>query len=69
MGRIPIKRRFDPDLYKDYVGRLATIKQTSSVETYQTEFESMLQKDTHVGDVTLTSLFIAGLKPTLKHEL
>lgn len=66
---LAVKKRFDPDLYADYVGRLVTLRQSSTVEAYQTEFEAMLQKVSHVGDSTLTSLFIAGLKPALKQEL
>ncbi|KAG6424649.1 hypothetical protein SASPL_115067 [Salvia splendens] len=64
-----VRKRFDPDLYEDYVGRLASLKQTSSVEAYQTAFEATLQKVKHVGEETLTSIFIAGLRPSLKHEL
>ncbi|XP_042035274.1 uncharacterized protein LOC121781613 [Salvia splendens] len=66
---LAVKKRFDPDLYEDYVGRLATLRQTSTLEAYQTEFEGMLQRVTDVGDSTLTSLFVAGLKPALKQEL
>ncbi|KAG6392496.1 hypothetical protein SASPL_146718 [Salvia splendens] len=64
-----IKRRFDPDLYEDYVGRLPTLRQKGSLESYLAEFEPMLRKVTHVGDDTLTSLFVAGLSTPLKHEL
>ncbi|KAG6397659.1 hypothetical protein SASPL_143829 [Salvia splendens] len=53
----------------DYVGRLATLRQTGSLEAYLTEFEPVLRKVSHVGDDTLTSLFITGLANSLKHEL
>ncbi|XP_047965871.1 uncharacterized protein LOC125210353 [Salvia hispanica] len=66
---LAVKQRFDLDLYEDYVGRLATLQQTSTVEAYQTTFESYLQKVSHVGDATLTSLFIAGLNAPIKQEL
>ncbi|KAG6430989.1 hypothetical protein SASPL_109064 [Salvia splendens] len=66
---LDVKRRFDPDLYEDYVGRLATLRQKGSLESYLAEFEPMLRKVTHVGDDTLTSLFVAGLSAPLKHEL
>ncbi|KAG6422036.1 hypothetical protein SASPL_118597 [Salvia splendens] len=66
---LDIKRRFDPDLYEDYVGRLATLRQKGSLESYLAEFEPLLRKVTHVGDDTLTSLFVAGLSAPLKHEL
>ncbi|KAG6423312.1 hypothetical protein SASPL_113705 [Salvia splendens] len=58
-----------PDLYEDYVGRLATLRQKGSLESYLAEFEPLLRKVTHVGDDTLTSLFVAGLSASLKHEL
>ncbi|KAL1556260.1 hypothetical protein AAHA92_11910 [Salvia divinorum] len=63
------KLRFDPDLYEDYVGRLATLRQTGSLDDYLAAFEPVLQKVGKVGDSTLTSLFIAGLSPSLKVEL
>ncbi|XP_042017749.1 uncharacterized protein LOC121765611 [Salvia splendens] len=66
---LAVKQRFDPDLYIDYVGRLADLRQTTTVEAYQTAFESYLQKAPHVGDATLTSLFITGLNSPLKQEL
>ena len=66
---LAVKQRFEPDLYEDHVGRLATLTQTTSVEAYQTAFESSLLKVSSVEDSTLTSLFIAGLKPAIKHEL
>ena len=37
-----IKRRFDADLYEDYVGRLATLRQTGSLDDYMAKFESIL---------------------------
>ncbi|KAL1546909.1 hypothetical protein AAHA92_23444 [Salvia divinorum] len=66
---VAVKQRYDPDLYEDYVGRLATLRQTTTVEDYQTSFEALLQKTSRVGDDTLTSLFIAGLKESIKQEL
>lgn len=64
-----IKRRFDPDLYEDYVGHLAALRQTSSLDEYLDEFVLILGKLSNVGDDTLTSLFIAGLASSLRHEL
>lgn len=64
-----IKRRFDPDLNEDHVGRLAALRQIGSLEDYLAEFEPLLRKVSNVGDSTLTSLFIAGLASSLKHEL
>ncbi|KAG6428509.1 hypothetical protein SASPL_112761 [Salvia splendens] len=66
---LDIKRRFDPDLYEDYVGRLAALQQTGSLDDYLGEFVPILAKVSNVGDDTLTSLFIEGLVPSLKHEL
>ncbi|KAG6408291.1 hypothetical protein SASPL_131296 [Salvia splendens] len=47
---IAAKLRFDPDLYEDYVGRLATLRQSSSLNDYLKAFEPVLQK---VGNATL----------------
>ncbi|KAG6424340.1 hypothetical protein SASPL_114757 [Salvia splendens] len=66
---LDIKRQFDPDLYEDYVGRLATLRQTGSLDAYLEEFEPTLRKVSNVGDDTLTSIYIAGLTPSLKHKL
>ena len=66
---LDVKLRFDPDLYEDYVGKLATLRQTGSLDEYLTAFESVLQKVGKVGDSTLISLFVAGLSPSLKAEL
>lgn len=66
---LAVKYRFDPDLYVDYVGLLATLRQTSTVVAYQSEFEEIMQKAPQVGDETLTSLFIAGLQDPFKQEL
>ncbi|KAG6391199.1 hypothetical protein SASPL_148952 [Salvia splendens] len=51
------------------VTQCPTLRQTGSLEAYLTEFEPVLRKVSHVGDDTLTSLFIAGLSSSLKHEL
>ncbi|XP_042037749.1 uncharacterized protein LOC121783641 [Salvia splendens] len=66
---LAVKYRFDPDLYVDYVGKLATLRQTSTIEAYQTEFEEITQNAPQLGDDTLMSLFIAGLQDSFKHEL
>ena len=66
---LAIKQRFDPDLYVDHVGCLAELRQTSTVEAYQSAFEELMQKTTDVGEPTLISLFIAGLQDPMKHEL
>ena len=66
---LAVKHRFDPDVYVDYVGCLANLHQSSTVEIYQAEFEDLMQKASNVGEETLTSLFIAGLQDSLKLEL
>lgn len=63
---IAVKHRFDPDLYVDHVGCLAELRQTTTVEAYQTEFEDIMQKASNVGEETLISLFIAGLQDPMK---
>ncbi|KAG6401064.1 hypothetical protein SASPL_137909 [Salvia splendens] len=66
---ITAKLRFDLDLYDEYMGRLATLRQSGSLNDYLKAFQPVLQKVGNVGDSTLTSLFIAGLSPSLNAEL
>ena len=64
---LAVKQRFDPDLYDDdYVHRLASLRQTSTVEAYQTSFEALLPHALHVGESMLSYLFIMGLKSPQK---
>ncbi|VFQ69392.1 unnamed protein product [Cuscuta campestris] len=63
------KLRFDPMYYADYFGQLANLRQTGSVMEYQTAFENIMQHVTGASEANLLSLFHAGLKPHLRHEI
>ncbi|VFQ64452.1 unnamed protein product [Cuscuta campestris] len=63
------KLRFDPLHFVDYIGQLAKLRQTTGVMEYQTEFERILQHVTGASEETLISLFHAGLKQHLQHEI
>ncbi|VFQ60849.1 unnamed protein product [Cuscuta campestris] len=63
------KLRFDPMYYADYFGQLANLHQTVSVMDYQTAFENIMQHVTGASEANLLSLFHAGLKPHLRHEI
>ncbi|VFQ91342.1 unnamed protein product [Cuscuta campestris] len=63
------KLRFDALHYVDYFGQLANLRQTGSVMDYQTSFEHVLQHVTGATKENLMSLFHAGLKPHLQHEI
>ncbi|XP_047954027.1 uncharacterized protein LOC125200430, partial [Salvia hispanica] len=66
---IAVKHHFDPDIYIDHLGTLATLRQTGSIEAYQTAFEDTMQRLSNVSDDTLMSLFIAGLRDPIKKDL
>ncbi|VFQ92913.1 unnamed protein product [Cuscuta campestris] len=63
------KLRFDPQHYVDYFGQLANLRQTGTVMDYQTAFEHILTHVTGASEGNLMSLFHAGLKPYLQHEI
>ncbi|VFQ91770.1 unnamed protein product [Cuscuta campestris] len=63
------KLRFDPLSYVDYFAILSKIQQTGSVLEYQQAFEKVLVNVTGVAETNLQSLFHAGLKPHLQHEV
>ncbi|VFQ71455.1 unnamed protein product [Cuscuta campestris] len=63
------KLRFDPLNYVDYFGLLSKVRQTGTVLEYQQAFEKILVNVTGVEESNLQSLFHAGLKTHLQHEL
>ncbi|VFQ97281.1 unnamed protein product [Cuscuta campestris] len=63
------KLRFDPLNYVDYFGFLSKVRQTGSVLEYQQAFEKVLVNVTGVEESNLQSLFHAGLKTHVQHEL
>ncbi|VFR02789.1 unnamed protein product [Cuscuta campestris] len=63
------KLRFDPINYVDFLGVLSKVQQTGSVLAYQEAFEKVLVNVTNVDEAHLQSLFHAGLKPHLQHDV
>ncbi|VFQ75576.1 unnamed protein product [Cuscuta campestris] len=63
------KLRFDPLNYVDYFGLLSKVRQMGSVLDYQQAFEKVLVNVTDVDESNLQSLFYAGLKSHLQHDL
>ncbi|VFR00835.1 unnamed protein product [Cuscuta campestris] len=63
------KLRFDPLHYVDYLGQLARVRQVGGVMDYQAAFERVLTHVTDVPEQHLQSLFHAGLKNHLQHEI
>ncbi|VFQ96020.1 unnamed protein product [Cuscuta campestris] len=63
------KLRFDPLNYVDYLGLLSKVQQSGTVLDYQQAFEKFLVHVTGVDESNLQSLFHAGLKPHLQHEI
>ncbi|VFQ72131.1 unnamed protein product [Cuscuta campestris] len=66
---LKFKLRFDPLHYVDYVGQLARVRQSGGVMEYQAAFEKVLTHVTDVPEPYLQSLFHAGLKNHLQHEI
>ncbi|VFR00856.1 unnamed protein product [Cuscuta campestris] len=60
---------FDPLHYVDYLGQLAWVRQVGGVMEYQAVFEKVLTHVTDVPEQHLQSLFHAGLKNHLQHEI
>ncbi|VFQ66101.1 unnamed protein product [Cuscuta campestris] len=63
------KLRFDPLHYVDYVGQLARVRQVGGVIEYQAAFEKVHTHITDVPEPYLQSLFHAGLKNHIQHEI
>ncbi|VFQ72886.1 unnamed protein product [Cuscuta campestris] len=61
--------RFDPLNYVDFLGVLSKVQQMGSVLAYQEAFEKVLVNVTNVDEAHLQSLFHAGLKPHLQHDV
>ncbi|VFR03127.1 unnamed protein product [Cuscuta campestris] len=63
------KLRFDPMHYVDYLAQLSRVRQIGGVMDYQAAFERILTHVTDVPEPHLQSLFHAGIKSHLQHEI
>nr|GLL21343.1 uncharacterized protein LOC112097934 [Ipomoea trifida] len=64
-----VKLRFDPLYFEDFTGRLSKLQQITTVAAYRAEYEKILNKVTNVPETVLISMFIAGLKSTIRREV
>lgn len=58
--------RFEPSAYEDPMGAFIKLRQTDSVEDYQTAFEILSNKISGVSEKFRISTFLSGLKDELR---
>ena len=63
-----MKARFADDEYADPMSELVSLKQTTSVEKYYDEFESLLNL-LQLSDEYALSIFLSNLKPNLSKSI
>ncbi|KAG2679678.1 hypothetical protein I3760_11G062100 [Carya illinoinensis] len=61
-----LKVRFGPSTYEDPVGAFTKLRQTTTVEEYQTEFEVLSNRISGLTEDFRISTFISGLRDDLK---
>nr|GLL27473.1 uncharacterized protein LOC112097934 [Ipomoea trifida] len=64
-----VRLRFDSSHFEDFLGRLSKTCQATTVAAYRAEYEKLLNKVTNVPKVVLISMFVAGLKSTIRREV
>jgi hypothetical protein len=57
-----LKTRFSPSAFDDPVGAFTKLKQTSTVEDYQTQFEILSNKIQGLSEEFKVSTFLSGLR-------
>lgn len=60
---------FGPSEYEDHQEILAKLTQTSTVAEYRQRFDALANRITGVSASFLTSCFISGLRPDIRHEV
>nr|GMD11949.1 Transposon Ty3-G Gag-Pol polyprotein [Ipomoea batatas] len=63
-----VRLRFDSSHFEDFLGRLSKTCQATTVAAYRAKYEKLLNKVTNVPEVVLISMFVAGLKSTIRRE-
>ncbi|XP_041001674.1 uncharacterized protein LOC121247377 [Juglans microcarpa x Juglans regia] len=63
---VALRIRFGPSAYEDPVGAFTKLRQTGSVEEYQTTFEILSNKITGVSEEFRISTFLSGLRDELR---
>ncbi|RZS22636.1 hypothetical protein BHM03_00055438 [Ensete ventricosum] len=61
--------RFGPSEYKNINGQLAKIRQTSTVQEYQSRFKHLLNQTRDWSEIQLVRKFIEGLNPEIQREV
>ncbi|KAF5475861.1 hypothetical protein F2P56_007623 [Juglans regia] len=61
-----LRVRFGPSTYEDPIGAFTKLRQTATVEEYQTEFETLSNKIKGLTEAFRISTFISGLRDDLK---
>ncbi|XP_042483730.1 uncharacterized protein LOC122064089 isoform X2 [Macadamia integrifolia] len=64
-----LKLRYGPSIYEDPKGKLAKLRQVTTVATYQAQFEEISTQIHGLSKDFLISFFISDLKPELRKEL
>jgi hypothetical protein len=61
--------RFGPSAFEDVDGELAKIRQTSSVNEYQSRFERLANRTRDWSERQLIGTFVEGLRPDIRREV
>lgn len=64
-----METRFGPSEFKDHIGALTKLCQTSSVMEYQTAFETLTNQTIGLSESFMLSRFISGLHFDLHREV
>ena len=58
-----LQNRFGPSAYEDVQGLLSKLVQTTSLASYQSQFEALSNRTVGLSESFLLSCFISGLDP------
>ena len=64
-----VRRRFDPQCFKDYLGLIAKLVQTGSLTEYNATFESMRNQISNVPETTFLPIYVAGLRQPIRSQV
>ena len=62
-------QRFGPSAFDDFTGALTKLRQTSTVQEYQTEFEKLANHTEGLPNAFYLSCFISGLKDAIRSKV
>ncbi|GAV68598.1 hypothetical protein CFOL_v3_12101 [Cephalotus follicularis] len=67
--KVGIHARYDPIQYKDFFGDLTKLKQETSVQEYQSQFERLLNRSCKTSSLQQVGCFVSGLKENICVEV